>query len=483
MKLNMTSLASVVLLLQTALSLLALVQSNPSLPQSVRDNAVQVAQNAISQATTKLASTVPANRVTLPTATNTTTGQTSANGTSSSTTIRVTSPSNTSLTSKSNATIRAVGTSDNFLVSTADDNTLTGITLDGNGKIVAVNGGIIQILGSNSTLSNLWIGSKKKVSCAAQHIAGIYFITPTSKGNILRDSEVTGVCLGAIFGKSDSSHVNTIDNTNFHDNACNNVTFVGYGVLRNSDLSRSGWNCNNGIPGGSIYSLNNIQGGLIENNKVHDDCGNLIDLDGVQRFTISNNQVLNPGVSFAEHDTFPVCAGSSMAIVDSAYNTIEDNEVKNNGAHNVIKNILYVGDDNVFFSMSGPFSDLPKGGDTMMAFWLGSSKSKPGSSVGNTVKNNGFRAACTGTCAGVGYYVGRGSGTTAGNYWSAQTTNYFTGNDSYGSNIGSKRCGANWYAANSTCTATPTDPACNNDDFQHTGDWARNDTCRYWDGD
>src|SRR3989338_9024017 len=355
----------------------------------------------------------------------------------------ITMPANTLLVSNSNAALKAVGTTDNFLLSTSDNNTVYGVTLDGNGNI----------------------------------------FTLTSNGNVLRNSEVTGVCLGAIFGKSDSSHVNIIDATRFHDNACNNVTFVGYGVLRNSDLSRSGWNCNNGIPGGSIYSLNNIQGGLIENNKVHDDCGNLIDLDGVQRFTISNNQVLNPGVSFAEHDTFPVCAGSSMAIVDSSYNTIEDNEVQNNGAHNVIKNILYVGDDNVFFSMSGPFSDLPKGGDTMMAFWLGSSKSKPGSSVGNTVKNNGFRAACTGTCAGVGYYVGRGSGTTAGNYWSAQTTNYFTGNDSYVSNIGSKRCGANWYAANSTCTATPTDPACNNDDFQHTGDWARNDTCRYWDGD
>ena len=149
----------------------------------------------------------------------------------------------------------------------------------------------------------------------------------------------------------------------------------------------------------------------------------------------------------------------------------------------LMKNILYAGDGNMFFSMNGPFSDLPEDGNTMIAFWLGSGKSKPGSSIGNTIKNNDFRAACTGDCAGVGYYVGRGTGTTAGNYWSAQTTNYFTGNDSYGSNIGSKRCGANWYAANSTCTTNPSDPSCNNDDYQHTGDWARNDMCRYWDGD
>ena len=52
--LNCMSLASIVLMLQTALSLLVLVNSNPSLPQSMRDNAQQVAQQAIAQATDAL---------------------------------------------------------------------------------------------------------------------------------------------------------------------------------------------------------------------------------------------------------------------------------------------------------------------------------------------------------------------------------------------------------------------------------------------
>ena len=51
------SLASAVVLLQTALSLLTLVNSNPSLPQSMRDNATSVAQHAISEAHAALAST------------------------------------------------------------------------------------------------------------------------------------------------------------------------------------------------------------------------------------------------------------------------------------------------------------------------------------------------------------------------------------------------------------------------------------------
>jgi hypothetical protein len=50
------SLASAVVLLQTALSLLTLVNSNPSLPQAMRDNAQQVAQQATSEAHAALAS-------------------------------------------------------------------------------------------------------------------------------------------------------------------------------------------------------------------------------------------------------------------------------------------------------------------------------------------------------------------------------------------------------------------------------------------
>lgn len=50
------SLVSIVALLQAALMLLSLVQSHPELPQSVRDNAVRVAQNAITTATTEMGS-------------------------------------------------------------------------------------------------------------------------------------------------------------------------------------------------------------------------------------------------------------------------------------------------------------------------------------------------------------------------------------------------------------------------------------------
>lgn len=53
------SLAAVVALLQAVLSLLMLVQANPSLPQSMRDNAVLVAQSVITQATAQISAGVP----------------------------------------------------------------------------------------------------------------------------------------------------------------------------------------------------------------------------------------------------------------------------------------------------------------------------------------------------------------------------------------------------------------------------------------
>ena len=82
----MTSLVSITLLLQAALSLLALVQANPSLPQSTRDSAVLVAQNAIAQATSQISTysygaTIDHNALTTVSSTPTITG--TANGLSS----------------------------------------------------------------------------------------------------------------------------------------------------------------------------------------------------------------------------------------------------------------------------------------------------------------------------------------------------------------------------------------------------------------
>ena len=79
-------------------------------------------------------------------------------------------------------------------------------------------------------------------------------------------------------------------------------------------------------------------------------------------------------------------------------------------------------------------------------------------------------AYCESPWVGLGYFVSRATGYNAAGEWSAETTNYFTGNSPFGSNIGSKRCGGNWYAASSECIEGALEPECNIDDPQHQGD-------------
>ena len=78
----------------------------------------------------------------------------------------------------------------------------------------------------------------------------------------------------------------------------------------------------------------------------------------------------------------------------------------------------------------------------------------------------------------VGLFASRGTG-YAGSDWSAGTTNYMTGNRTFGSNVGSVRCGGNWYAGNSDCPAGATAP-CNDDDYQHAAGDFRNDDCSFF---
>lgn len=70
-------------------------------------------------------------------------------------------------------------------------------------------------------------------------------------------------------------------------------------------------------------------------------------------------------------------------------------------------------------------------------------------------------------CVGTGYFATRDTGFDAAGGWSAATTNYYTNNKPYGSNVGSRRGGGNWYAANTTCTAQSSPAPCNIDDYQH----------------
>lgn len=374
------------------------------------------------------------------------------------------------------ATLVLAAPTTNTVLTVTGSNTVRDLRIDAAGNVADVNGSVLHVTGSGSDLSNLWVGDSTG-GAAGYHIAGVYFIDPTSSANSVSDLEITGTFYGAIFVAGlDGSKVNLLSSAHIHDTWCDGVTFAGYGLLTDSEIHHAGVDCDNGpIPGASIYSLDNPYGGYVARNVLRDDCGNVVDLDHVSGFVFEDNTISGAGHQW--DGWAPWCTGISFMMIDASANIVQRNVITNEGAWNRLDAF---GDPNGVFSGAGAYADIPGGGAAIVAFSLSARESAPGLATANGIYDNELRAACAGDCVGVGYFTSRGTGYDADGAWSASTTNYFTGNDPYGSNVGSGRCGGNWYAANSTCPESPTDPACNGDDYQHTADWARNDGCYHY---
>jgi hypothetical protein len=200
-----------------------------------------------------------------------------------------------------------------------------------------------------------------------------------------------------------------------------------------------------------------------------------VDLDTVWGFQITNNILRDPGYTWGGYA--PYCSGSALMMYNSAFNTVTGNIITSNDRYNNRLDVTY-GPRDVYRRSAAyaEFSDLYAGGDTIIAFQLLQSPSAQGSSVMNVIDDNELRAACSSGCVGVGYFVSRGTGLDGAEQATLSTVNYFSRNDPYGSNIGSERCGTNWYAWDDTCDGTFPYGQCNGDDHQHTG-FLRNDGC------
>lgn len=194
----------------------------------------------------------------------------------------------------------------------------------------------------------------------------------------------------------------------------------GFGVIDRSSLYRNGRDCENGIPGAAVYTAGNRAGGRILDSKLYDNCGNNLDMVDSERFHIEGNDIYNPG--YPVPNAVYYCTGTaSGAVVNIRESTFLRNTFRNTNTRTTARQH---GDPNRFFSADGAaaYSDLPGG-------------------------------------------------------WSSSTTNYFRDNNPFGSNVGSRRGGGNWYAADTVCTAASSPPPCNVDDHQHptSVNWARND--------
>ncbi|MBP9112853.1 MAG: hypothetical protein KBF88_08590 [Polyangiaceae bacterium] len=368
-------------------------------------------------------------------------------------------------------TLRYGAAAGNSMVTLFDGSVLRSLRLQPGGFLDQTNGAIVHIEGSNAVVKDCVL---ENVSVFSK-TTGVYFIGKDKKDSVVEDTEIKDSFYGVIFASYlDAAHPNIVRRTKIHAIACDGVTLAGYGEVRDSEIFDVGFNClnpavNGGppIPGAAIFSLGNPNGGLLAGNNLHEACGNVIDVDRISGLKIQNNTITGPSYQRSAFETFCV-GGASVSIVDSSNLVITGNNVVNERA---TSRVGAFGDPNFIF---GRYGDLPQGSNQAIAFWLTRRVGGP-PATGSTIDNNVLRANCAAPCVGLGYFIGRRTGVDAQGNWSAATTNYFTRNNPVGSNVGSKRCGRNWYAGNSVCG---NDAECNLDDAQHPDTAGfRNDNC------
>jgi len=354
------------------------------------------------------------------------------------------------------------------------------VNLDAHGGIDnPANQAIVLFSADNAIVERADVFSEAGSQPAGRQLpASIYFICDTCRGGEARQVRMFGNFYGVIFRGQNADAANRVAESEIFANQCDPITFSGYGVAEGNWIHDNGWDCANGpIPGGGIYTLTNPAGGVIRGNTIERTCGHGLDLDRAANLVIEDNNVSQPGFQFG--GAAPWCGWASGALLHGLRDSvIRRNQFSADGARNRVG----PGGYDIYAAFGQPmFSDLPAGGDSVVGVIF--SEPRDGgewSSERNVVEDNAVQAACGPDegCVGVGLFASRGTG-YAGVDWSAATTNYFTGNRTFGSNVGSVRCGGNWFAGNSDCPAGAPSP-CNDDDYQHGAGDFRNDGCSFY---
>ena len=348
--------------------------------------------------------------------------------------------------------------------------------------------GTIIITGSNNFIHNSFIRGADNPHRKNDLIStGVYFLNGV--GNHVYNCKIYNSSYGVIFyselEKAGSTY-NRLESCEIYYNRSDGITINGYGEILNCTIHHNGYDCMNGfnggppIPGANIYALGNDKGAVIRGNTIYDSNGNGVDIAASSHFIIENNYIYDPGCQyFPAAEDYVNCtygSGAGMMLADVANSKVFQNVVENHRSSNKVGDAPYPDySTNGFFSAANApaFSDLPNGANQVIAFILAESRDPTKHTYGNEIKDNRFRSAPNSDAVGIGYFTSRGTGfgnaTTPADEWTAETTNYFTLNDPFGSHIGSVRCGGNWYASE-------TEP--NTDDDQHrppNSDWAGND--------
>lgn len=310
----------------------------------------------------------------------------------------------------------------------------------------------------------------------ARRVSGISF-NPPDHDNVIRHSKIHGVTLGVVFNENlKPGSNNLVADVEIFMNRSNPVTFAGFGKVINSHIHHNGWCIGDGMDGGAVYCQQNHNGGVLEGNEIHDTCRDVIDYDRCWNMTIRSNHLYNPGTRVFPAPVGNVgtkCNSSQTMRLGAAHgDTIVDNVVENRGRPwNTVAN-HFRNDDRFSATGAAPYSDLPSGSRQSLAFLLVRRRDQLSlTTEGNNIRGNTFIADCNASgCVGMGFFTTRGTGVGIAGGWSGTTANTFRENDEHLSTIGSRRCGANWYAGSTaSCAPGSTADECNSDDASHQG--------------
>ena len=339
---------------------------------------------------------------------------------------------------------------------------------------------VMTLSGQNNIVSRCdMLGGDKpqrKVAAADKGLSrmtGVFFLGASSTGNVVQDCVLRNCYYGAIFQDvmTKEKNTNTLLRCDILYNRADGITFPGYGIVKDSKIHHNGYDCLNGtppIPGAGIYCEQAYKGALIEGNRIYANNGFNLDLNGGSGFVIKNNHIYDPGwrdypeAEDYRHVTYS--NGISVVLSNMSGCTVSGNTIENN--LDISRSAdMYAGDPNGYYHADGAkdFSDLPGGGDTVVAFVLANYHGYF-KSYGNVIKDNTIKAdPPSAKLTGIGLVVCRNSGyKDNAKTWSEQTANLIKNNDLSKCDVGSVRLGKNRYSGNT-------------DDSKHTGDPLKND--------
>jgi hypothetical protein len=368
---------------------------------------------------------------------------------------------------------------------------------------------IVHMVGSGSVVEECWLYNHQQPSsdymATSTKNTGVIFCPNAGaecSNNVVRNCDMFWNASGALFGHNlISTKRNTIEGGHIHANTCDGVNMKGFGILSGVLIENNGWDCDNGsgdlchpslrpIPAAGIFASETTHGGEILGNTIQNNCGHNLDFDRVSGFYIADNQIHLPGNTSLSSDP-TLCRGAvSVSFFDVSDSTLERNVITNNGRWTNRMEYSYVPLVMWSDAASSMFLDFHAGHQTTIAFVMAKRRvAEPGfmpanRASGNAIVDNQIRSACSASlgCSGVGYFASRGTGYDDHGGW---RPNIYRRNTPFGSNVGSTRCGGNWYAADYPCSSPTSHPECNWDDYQHGGlpssPWSpRNDGCELY---